>query len=152
MARFSFPDRSPLGPRVRWSDEQIRCVGIGDGWRTIVGVVADTKDFGLNEEPVHVLYQPFAQEPWAGGLVARTESDPALVTPAIVDIVRRYAVIYQDLLPFGDLSRPIPGAYLRHLDSPSLCVLGLPSAAFAPGLGVGQHLVLPDLPSSRLAG
>ena len=88
MARFYFPDRSPVGQRIRWSDEQIRFVGIGDGWRTIVGVVADTKDFGLNEEPVHVLYQPFAQEPWAGGLVARTASDPALLAPAIVAIVR----------------------------------------------------------------
>ena len=88
MARFYFPDRSHVGQRVRWSDEQIRFVGIGDGWRTIVGVVADTKDFALNEEPVHVLYPPFAQEPWPGGLVARTASDPAALTPAIVAIVR----------------------------------------------------------------
>lgn len=88
MARFYFPDRSPVGQRVRWSDEQIRFVGIGDGWRTIVSVVADTKDFALNEEPVHVLYPPFAQEPWPGGLVARTASDPAALTPAIVAIVR----------------------------------------------------------------
>jgi len=91
MARFYFPDRSPLGRRVRWSDDQIRFVGIGDGWRTIVGVVADTKDFGLNEEPVHVIYQPFAQEPWPGGLVVRTASDPAALTPVIVDIVRGLA-------------------------------------------------------------
>lgn len=91
MARYYFGDRDPIGRRIRWSDKQIRFIGISGEWRTVVGVAADTKDAALDQSPGHVVYQPFDQEPWAGGLLVRSRVDPASLAPRLVGIVRDLA-------------------------------------------------------------
>lgn len=88
MAKFYFADRDPIGRTMRWSDPQLQFVGIANDWRTIVGVAPDTRDFALDAEPPHVVYQPFAQEPWPGGLVVRTATDPSSIARSVVGIIR----------------------------------------------------------------
>ena len=60
LVRRFFKDQNPLGKRVRWArDEQVN-------WITIVGVVADVKHFGLDQDEFPSLYTPYTQSgrPW----------------------------------------------------------------------------------------
>jgi predicted permease len=88
MADFFFPGQDPLGRRVRWTDDQMRFIGIETDWRTIVGVVGDARDFALDQPPVHSVYQPFAQEVWGGSLLIRTANDPHAIGESVRRIVR----------------------------------------------------------------
>jgi putative ABC transport system permease protein len=70
-----FPNEDPIGKRVRWArDEQIN-------WVTVIGVVDDVKQFGLEQPDDPTLYTPYAQsnrswKRWMT-LVVRGESNPA---------------------------------------------------------------------------
>ena len=84
LAERLFGDSDPLGRRVAWTDEVLAFIPVSGDWRTIVGVVGDTRSAALDQEPTAALYQPFDQEEvFAGSLVVRTASDPrALLVPA----------------------------------------------------------------------
>jgi putative ABC transport system permease protein len=89
LADKLFPDRDPIGQRVAWTGDVLRFIPISGNWRTVVGVVGDTKDGGLDAEPRGVLFQPFAQEQaFAGGLVIRARSDASSLAPAATRLVR----------------------------------------------------------------
>ncbi len=79
-----FPNGEPLGKRVAFTGEILQFTPISSEWRTIVGVVGNTQDGGLDAEPRLVVFAPFAQEfAILGGLVIRADSDAsALVAPA----------------------------------------------------------------------
>jgi putative ABC transport system permease protein len=83
LARRHFPGEDPLGKRLGFS-------GPTD-WREIVGVVRDTRNYGLDEEVKPEAYMPYTQSApgyLAGSisgmiLVARTASDPQGMSAAI---------------------------------------------------------------------
>jgi predicted permease len=87
MAKHFFPDQDPVGRRIAWSGDILRFIGVSDEWRTIVGVVSDSKDYGVDRQVPHVIYHPFAQEPAANTLFIRT-SQPASVVRSAVGIIR----------------------------------------------------------------
>ena len=84
LANRLFPGVDPIGRRVAWTGEVLKFIGISGDWRTVVGVVGDTKDGGLDAGPVPVLFGPFAQsDVFSSSLVIKTATDPAtLVGPA----------------------------------------------------------------------
>ncbi|HET9983140.1 MAG TPA: ABC transporter permease [Longimicrobiales bacterium] len=89
LADRFFPDRDPIGQRVAWTGDVLRFIGVSGEWRTVVGVVADTKDGGPDAEPRGVVFQPFDQEmPYAGGLVIRARQDAPSLIPAATRLVR----------------------------------------------------------------
>ena len=89
FAKRLFGDRNPIGQRVAWTGEVLKFIPITGEWRTVVGVVGDTRDAGLDADPTPTMFQPFAQEEiFAGALVIRTKSDPALLQPAITRAIR----------------------------------------------------------------
>ncbi len=92
LADRLFKDRDPIGQRIAWTGEVLKFIGVSDEWRTVIGVVGDTKDAGLDADPRPVVFQPFAQEmTYAGGLVIRANrSTPALI-PAATRVVRGIA-------------------------------------------------------------
>jgi len=91
-ANLLFPGLDPVGRRVAWTGELLRFIGISDAWRDVVGVVRDTKDGGLDRNPVPVTFTPFAQGDFpTGGLVMRTEVDAAGLAQAARAIVRSVA-------------------------------------------------------------
>jgi putative ABC transport system permease protein len=54
------------------------------GWREVVGVVADTKQYGLAQDTSNQFYEPYGQLPFSMmTLVVRTDGDPASVAPAL---------------------------------------------------------------------
>ena len=58
-------------------------------WRTVVGVVGDTRDGGLEGGPAAMVFEPFAQEFIVNGaLVVRTTADPVALQPTIVRAIR----------------------------------------------------------------
>jgi predicted permease len=89
LAETLFPNRDPIGQRVAWTGDVLRFIGVSDKWRTVVGVVGDTKDGGMDAEPRGIVYQPMHQEQlFGGGLVIRAQRDPAALGPAATRIVR----------------------------------------------------------------
>ena len=92
LADQLFPDRDPVGQRVAWTGEVLKFIGISGDWRTVVGVVGDTKDGGLDAAPRPVVFQPFAQMPaFSGGLVIRSASNASSLIPAATRLVRSIA-------------------------------------------------------------
>jgi putative ABC transport system permease protein len=92
FAEEFFPDEDPIGQRIAWTGDILRFTPISTEWRTIVGVVGNTQDGGLDAPPRLVAYMPFAQElAMGGGLVIRADSNVAALAPAATRIVRRIA-------------------------------------------------------------
>jgi putative ABC transport system permease protein len=83
MARTLSPGRNPLGLRIK------KCGRAALPWQTVVGVVADVRQAGLERKPRMQVYVPFDQEPsFQLGLVARTRGDTSTLTAAIRAQVR----------------------------------------------------------------
>jgi putative ABC transport system permease protein len=87
LARQQWPGRGPLGVRFR-----VRGSTPPFPWMTVIGVVADSRQQSLREEPRGEYFVPLAQSTtsaggaWAGmTMIARTRTDPA----ALVAPVRR---------------------------------------------------------------
>jgi putative ABC transport system permease protein len=92
LAERLFPGQDPLGRRVAWTGEVLKFIPVSGDWRTVVGVVGDTKDDGLDSEALPVMFMPFAQEPFpSAGLVIRSRGDAAAITTAATRIVRAIA-------------------------------------------------------------
>jgi putative ABC transport system permease protein len=90
LAKRLFPDRDPIGQRVAWTGEVLKFIGITDEWRTVVGVVGDTRDNGLDQDPRGAVFQPIDQEMlFTGGLVIRAEQNPLSLVAAATRVVRQ---------------------------------------------------------------
>jgi putative ABC transport system permease protein len=80
MAKRYFPGRDPVGMRLKTGG----CTECD--WTTIVGVVGDVKNLGLDAEDDSAMYCPFVQEPYnirTMTLVLRTEVAPASLVAAV---------------------------------------------------------------------
>jgi putative ABC transport system permease protein len=77
LAKLLWPGQDPLGRRIAWTGDVLRFIGIKeDSWMTVVGVVGDTKDGGLDAAPVRAVFVPFDQGLFpTGNLVIRTTVD-----------------------------------------------------------------------------
>ena len=83
MARRIWPGQDPIGKRIRWAGDED-----AGQWRTVVGIVADTRyrDF-LN--PRASVYVPAKQQPWGPGyLLIRTRQPLGEVVPALREAAR----------------------------------------------------------------
>ena len=89
MARAYFGDRDPIGQRIAWVDDVMRFLGEGTDGRTVVGVVADTRDGGLDADVVHAMYNPYHQitPVFTSSLVLRMNGDPNAAVPAIRETI-----------------------------------------------------------------
>ena len=92
FANRFYPSEDPVGKRIAFTGEVLRFTPVGGDWRTIVGVVGNTQDGGLDAEPRLVVFAPFAQEfAMLGGLVIRADSNASELAAAATRIVRRIA-------------------------------------------------------------
>jgi len=72
MARELWPDQSPLGKRIKFPGSEKN----PQPWRTIVGIVSDVKQYGLDKKDPMQIYLPEAQFPTQFmTLVVRSSSD-----------------------------------------------------------------------------
>jgi putative ABC transport system permease protein len=85
MARQLWPGESAIGRRVKFPGSEKH----PQPWRTVVGVVRDVKQYGLDRDDKMQLYLPERQYPTSGmTVVMRTSSDPAGMTNALRGAVR----------------------------------------------------------------
>lgn len=85
LARRFFPGDDPVGQRVK--------LGGADSespWRTIVGVVSDTRNHGLDAESAPELFVSYKQNRWSNQLflLVRTEGSARALLPAARGVVR----------------------------------------------------------------
>jgi putative ABC transport system permease protein len=83
MARQFWNDESPLGKRINFGGAKET-----DPWRTIVGVVADVREMGMDapiKAEMYIPYRQIATFPFykPRDLVIRTEGDPVSIVPAV---------------------------------------------------------------------
>jgi len=79
MARRFWPNEEPIGKRLKqgWPEDK-------SPWREVVGVVADVKVNGVDQETPLQSYLPLAQEPARGlALAVRTEGAPLLLAGTV---------------------------------------------------------------------
>ncbi len=92
LAERLFGNKNPIGQHVAWTGDVLRFIGISDEWRTVVGVVGNTKDGGLDAVPLPVMFLPFAQSDIPiGGFVIRGKGDAATLAPAVTRALRQVA-------------------------------------------------------------
>jgi predicted permease len=89
FAKKLFGDQNPIGRQVAWTGEVLKFIPITGDWRTVVGVVGDTRDQGLDTDPTPTIFQPMAQEEiFSGALVIRTRGNPSLVQGSALKAIR----------------------------------------------------------------
>lgn len=80
-ARHRWGSEDPVGKRVTTDN--------GQTWITIVGIVGDVKQYGLEREPSDEFYAPVEQAPFAGFLLVKTMSDPMNIARLMRDTVHQ---------------------------------------------------------------
>jgi putative ABC transport system permease protein len=78
-ARHRWGDEDPIGRRVSFDR--------GQTWLTIVGLVGDVRQYGLDREPPDEIYVPLAQAGFAGNLLVRTAADPMSIAKLMREAV-----------------------------------------------------------------
>ena len=92
FARALFGDQDPIGRRIAPTGELLKFTPFNDEWRTVVGIVGDTRDASLEGGPTPTVFEPFAQELIVNGaLVVRTSADPLALQPTIIKAIREVA-------------------------------------------------------------
>jgi putative ABC transport system permease protein len=113
LARREFPGTDPLGKRVRTFFEG------HDGWTTIVGVIADSKDQTLAGAARPQMYRPFAQSPLNSmSVMVRTTGEPMQVAPA----ARRALAAVDPDIPLERV-RPLLAGVTESIAQPRLLVI-----------------------------
>lgn len=69
LARQIFGDHSPLGRRISMDD--------GETWLTIVGLVGDVRQYGLDREPTQQVFAPLAQSQGGSYVLVKAVGDPS---------------------------------------------------------------------------
>jgi putative ABC transport system permease protein len=67
LARQRWANEDPIGQRVSFNG--------GDSWATIVGIVGDTRQYGLDRESPGAIYSPIAQRGFANFLLVRAAEE-----------------------------------------------------------------------------
>jgi putative ABC transport system permease protein len=82
-AKTHWPNEDPLGKRFKFGapDDDAR-------WRTVVGIVADTRRAGVDQPVRTESYQPFTQDSRSMTVLIRTAGEPAAIAPALRAVVR----------------------------------------------------------------
>jgi ABC-type antimicrobial peptide transport system permease subunit len=84
MANFYFKNLDPIGKQLRfkqpdgkWSDPV-----------EVVGIAADTRADGIDQEPMHTIYQPDSQNGPQSTLLVRTTASTKKLAPQVIEKIR----------------------------------------------------------------
>ncbi|MBI4471515.1 MAG: ABC transporter permease [Acidobacteria bacterium] len=85
MTRYYFPDIDPIGRR--FSFKQFN--GQWSQWYEVIGVAADTKADGLNQETRHTVYYPDTQRNAQSTFLVRTAGNTERLGPQVIETIRQ---------------------------------------------------------------
>lgn len=93
LAERLFGDEDPIGRRVAWTGEVLKFIGMAGGWRTVVGVVNDTRDNGPAAPPPPAMFQPLEQNElgWFPGAFVIRAQNAAALAPRAERVMREMA-------------------------------------------------------------
>jgi putative ABC transport system permease protein len=92
LARRLFPDQDPIGHRIAETNRLAQYATTPDIWFTIVGVVGNTQDEGLDGPQQLALYRPVdVTRAMGGGLVIRAERGVSALAVPATRVVRSIA-------------------------------------------------------------
>jgi predicted permease len=100
LAERLFPGMDPIGRRVAWTGDVLRFISLSPEWRTVVGVVGDTRDAGFDAPPLPAAYQPMTQNDFGmfpGAIVIRARG--------AADLGPQAARIIRELIPDQPIER-----------------------------------------------
>lgn len=104
LAKRYWPGEDPIGKRLKGFDPR----GRNDEWVTVVGLVADMRNHGLERAPMAEIYEVQAQrgEP-TPNLIVRTSAEAAQLAPIVRSTLRSIdkSVILSDISTMRDLLR-----------------------------------------------
>jgi putative ABC transport system permease protein len=82
-AKTHWPNEDPLGKRFKFGapDDDAR-------WRTVVGIVGDTRRAGVDHPVRTESYHPYTQDPGSMTILIRTAGAPTRIAPALRAVVR----------------------------------------------------------------
>jgi len=80
-ARGRWGTEDPIGKRFSFDN--------GTTWITVVGVVGNVKQYGLDKEPAQEIYGPIAQTPFGSFLVVKTRGAPLQEARLMRDVVHK---------------------------------------------------------------
>jgi predicted permease len=84
-AKRYWPTEDPLGKRIKLGRPQSETP-----WMTVVGVAANVRHFGLDDQARREMYRPYSQAVWPGmTVVVKTASDPASVAGPVRSALQR---------------------------------------------------------------
>ncbi|MDP6580899.1 MAG: ABC transporter permease [Vicinamibacterales bacterium] len=87
LADRFFPNADPIDRRLSWSDPLMRNM-LGSDPLTIVGIVEDSKNEGLDRDVPPAVFLPFAQFSMANSLFVRASGDALAITSPVRAIIR----------------------------------------------------------------
>jgi predicted permease len=80
LAKRHWPDSDPIGQRISFDD--------GKTWNTVVGIVGDVRQYGLNRPPVETVYAPLLQNTQMSAiLLVHTAADPRQMARTVLAAV-----------------------------------------------------------------
>jgi len=88
LAQRMFPNQDAVNRNLMWTDPVTKFIGVSNGPRRIVGVVADLDDENVVPGPTMTVYHPLEQEIGGGRLFVHSKVDPYTLVPPITRIVR----------------------------------------------------------------
>lgn len=81
LARIYFPNEDPLGKRITFDD--------GESWISIVGIIGDVKQLGLDSGAKPEVYFPYLQSPSPSmSIVVRATSDPLSLAASVKRLIQ----------------------------------------------------------------
>ena len=136
VAKKLFAGASPVGERLRLGN----AANDTSSWRTIVGVVRDTRTDGLSEDPRGTVYLPRAQEEMRSGFVIIRSSQPA---EQMTSQLRRALAGVDPAVPLEGV-RTMDAALAQEMEHPkfSLLMLAIFAAAALVLAAVGIYGVI----------
>jgi putative ABC transport system permease protein len=110
LANRYFPGQDPMGKRVRFGEDDA-------SWMTIVGIVGDTRNVGLEAEATPLIYIPYHNFPIKFmAIAARSSGGPAVVASVLREQLRREDpdLPVERVVPLREvLSQSVAGPRLR---------------------------------------
>jgi macrolide transport system ATP-binding/permease protein len=119
LARRYFPGENPIGKEIFYHAHDIKLEALQPPIQ-IVGVIADVRDYALDEAREPVVYTPFDQGPERSFFIAaRTSQDAASVLPLLIATIREIDpdILTSDAATMPEIIQNSPAAYWHRVSA-----------------------------------